>query len=400
MFDEAVLEKYADVLLWGLSTARKGSFKKNDVILVQYDPAALDLAEILYRKILERDMYPIQRMGMTNTIEHSFYDLASQSHLKFLPPGDKELYQSLNGRIFLRAPESLTHLKDIDPSRIGKVLVSRKPFREIMDKREENGVYSWTLCTYPTAGLAKQAKMPLSAYAGQIRKACFLDLNDPVRKWEAIHSRASEIKKWLSGLKVRYFHIVSSNIDLVITPGDRRKWAGISGHNIPSFEVFLSPDFRGTEGVYYANLPTFRSGNYVEGVHLVFKKGKVVEAEAKKGGEFLKKQVAMDKGASRVGEFSLTDKRFSLIDRFMADTLFDENFGGPDGNCHLALGSSYSDTFSGNRARLTKEMKGQLGFNDSALHWDLVNTEPKTVTAHLTNGREIVIYEKGIFQNK
>ncbi len=72
----------------------------------------------------------------------------------------------------------------------------------------------------------------------------------------------------------------------------------------------------------------------------------------------------------------------------------------PDGNCHLALGSSYSDTFSGNPARLTKEMKGQLGFNDSALHWDLVNTEPKTVTAHLTNGREIVIYEKGIFQNK
>ena len=400
MFDRSVLEKYADVLLWGLSTARKGSFKKNDVILVQYDPAALDLAEILYRKIFERDMYPIQRMGMTNTIEHTFYDLASQSHLKFLPPGDKELYQALNGRIFLRAPESLTHLKDIDPSRIGKVLVSRKPFREIMDKREEKGVYSWTLCTYPTAGLAKQAKMPLSAYAGQIRKACFLDLEDPVRKWEAIHARASEIKKWLSGLKVRYFRIVSRNIDLVITPGDKRKWAGISGHNIPSFEVFLSPDFRGTEGVYYANLPTFRSGNYVEGVHLVFKKGKVVEAEAKKGGEFLKKQVAMDKGASRVGEFSLTDKRFSLIDRFMADTLFDENFGGPDGNCHLALGSSYSDTFSGNPARLTKEMKGQLGFNDSALHWDLVNTEPKTVTAHLTNGREIVIYEKGIFQNE
>ncbi|MRR08467.1 MAG: aminopeptidase, partial [Deltaproteobacteria bacterium] len=107
-----------------------------------------------------------------------------------------------------------------------------------------------------------------------------------------------------------------------------------------------------------------------------------------------------DKGASRVGEFSLTDKRFSLIDRFMADTLFDENFGGSDGNCHLALGSSYSDTFSGNPARLTKEMKNRLGFNDSALHWDLVNTEEKTVTAHLENGREIVIYEKGVFQNE
>ncbi|MBP1748836.1 MAG: aminopeptidase [Deltaproteobacteria bacterium] len=400
MFDGEILEKYADVLLWGLSTARKGSFKKGDVVLVQYDPAALGLAEILYRKIFERNMYPIQRMGLTNAMEHTFYEMASASQLKFLPPGDRELYQAINGRIFLRAPESLTYLKDIDPFRIGKVLVSRKPFREIMDKREERGAYGWTLCTYPTAGLAKQAKMPLSAYAGQIKKACFLDLKDPVGKWETIHAEATEIKKWLSGLNVKYFRIISRSMDLVITPGDKRKWAGISGHNIPSFEVFLSPDFRGTEGVYYANLPSFRSGNYVEGVRLVFKKGKVIEAQAKKGGEFLKKQVAMDKGASRIGEFSLTDKRFSQIDHFMADTLFDENFGGSDGNCHLALGASYSDTFSGNPARLTKEVKNKLGFNDSALHWDLVNTEPKTVTAHLTNGREMVIYEEGIFQNQ
>ena len=399
MFEKEGREKYADVLLWGLSTARKGSFKNGDVVLIQYDPAALELAETLYRKVLERGMYPLSRTVLTNTMEHAFYEMASEQQLKFLPPGDKELYQAINGRIFLRAPASLTYLKDIDPSRIGKVLVSRKPFREIMDKREEKGAYSWTLCTYPTAGLAKQAKMPLSAYAAQIRKACFLDLKDPVRKWEAIHAQAAGIKKWLSGLKVKYFRVVSRNMDLILTPGEKRKWAGISGHNIPSFEVFLSPDFRGTDGVYFANLPSFRSGNYVEGVRLVFRKGKVVEAEAKKGGEFLKKQVALDKGASRVGEFSLTDKRFSLIDRFMADTLFDENFGGTDGNCHLALGASYSDTFSGNPARLTREMKARLGFNDSALHWDLVNTEPKTVIARLANGREMVIYEKGVFQN-
>ncbi|HOC46996.1 MAG TPA: aminopeptidase, partial [Syntrophorhabdaceae bacterium] len=226
MFDKETLEKYADVLFWGLSTARKDSFKKGDVILVQYDPAALNLAEILYRKVLERGMYPIQRMGLTNAMEHSFYEMASASQLKYLPPGDKELYQALNGRIFLRAPGSLTHLKDIDPSRIGQVLVARKPFREIMDKREEKGVYSWTLCTYPTPGLAKQAKMPLSTYAGQIKKACFLDLEDPVRKWEDVHAQATEVKKWLSGLKVKYFRIVSSSMDLVITPGDKRKWAG------------------------------------------------------------------------------------------------------------------------------------------------------------------------------
>jgi aminopeptidase len=82
----------------------------------------------------------------------------------------------------------------------------------------------------------------------------------------------------------------------------------------------------------------------------------------------------------------------------MADTLFDENFGGAYGNCHIALGASYSDTFRGKPALLTKKFKQQLGFNDSALHWDLVNTEKKTVTAHLVGGRTQVIYENGRFK--
>ena len=105
----------------------------------------------------------------------------------------------------------------------------------------------------------------------------------------------------------------------------------------------------------------------------------------------------MDRGASRLGEFSLTDKRFSKIDAFMANTLYDENYGGKHGNCHVALGSSYADTYSGRPGDLTRARKTQLGFNDSALHWDLVNTEPKRVTARLQNGDRLTLYEKGCF---
>ena len=82
----------------------------------------------------------------------------------------------------------------------------------------------------------------------------------------------------------------------------------------------------------------------------------------------------------------------------MANTLYDENYGGRYGNCHLAVGSSYSDTYDGDPADLSKDMKCELGFNDSALHWDLVNTERKTVTALLTNGKRVLIYEDGIFK--
>ena len=138
--------------------------------------------------------------------------------------------------------------------------------------------------------------------------------------------------------------------DLKITPGEQRKWAGVSGHNIPSFELFVSPDWRGTEGTYTANLPSYRSGNYVEGVRLTFRKGTAVDIEAETGEAFTVQQLRMDRGAARIGEFSLTDRRFSRIDRFMADTLFDENFGGKFGNCHIAVGSSYTDTYAGDPA--------------------------------------------------
>ncbi len=105
----------------------------------------------------------------------------------------------------------------------------------------------------------------------------------------------------------------------------------------------------------------------------------------------------MDKGANRLGEFSLTDKRFSKINVFMANTLFDENYGGKYGNCHIAVGSSFSDSYAGDLKSLSKELKKKLGFNDSALHWDLVNTEKKRVSAHLASGKEITIYENGRF---
>ena len=399
MLNDLLLERYADVLFWGLKTARRNRFRKNDVILIQYNHAALRLAEILYEKIVAAGMNPVQRMSPTVMMERTFYGQSGSRQLVFQVPGENELCEKLNGRIYLHAPDSLTHLREIDPSRIGKVLVARKPLRDILEKREQQGSYGWTLCTLPTPELAVQARITEKLYTEQVIKACYLDRDDPVGEWETIRRNAAGIKRWLGSLKTSFFRVESPHCDLKITPGESRKWAGVSGHNIPSFELFISPDWRGTEGTYYANLPSYRSGNYVEGVSLTFVKGVAIDIHAETGEAFTVKQLRMDRGAARIGEFSLTDRRFSRIDRFMADTLFDENFGGDHGNCHIALGSSYTDTYAGNPAEMNVKLKRKLGFNDSALHWDLVNTEAKTVTAHLTTGENTVIYENGRFRH-
>jgi aminopeptidase len=397
MLTEDQIEKYSEVLLWALNTARKERYRTSDIIMIRFDPAAVRMAEVLQGKLLDRGMNPVLRGGMTPTMERNFYKKAKEKQLVFQPPGDKELCQRLNGAVYLNAPESLTHLVDVNPGRIGKVAVARKPLRDILVKREERGRFGWTLCLFPTAELAKQAGVSLDQYGEQVIKACYLDRQSPVKEWKEIYRRAKAIKAWINKLKIKTLHIESERVDLKVTPGKRRRWVGVTGHNIPSFEIFLSPDWRKTEGVYYADQPSFRNGNYVEGVKLFFRKGCVAKVEAEKGEEFIRKQIALDPGAGRVGEFSLTDKRFSRIDRFMANTLYDENYGGRFGNCHVAIGSSYSDTYDGDPSRLTKKLKDKLGLNDSALHWDLVNTEDKRVSAYLSSGKKVVIYENGAF---
>jgi len=397
MLTEKQLDRYADVLLWGLKTARTGKFKKNDIVAIRYNFQAIRLAEILYAKLLEMGIHPVQRMNSTSTMERSFFEISKPSQIVFQPPGEEALCKNLNGSIFLHAPESITHLRDIDPKKIGKALLARKYLRDILEKRDEKGIFGWTLCSFPTQELARHSGLSLKEYTSQIVRACFLNKTSPVSHWQEIYRNAVSIKKWLNSMNVDFYHIESENIDLKITPGDKRKWIGLSGHNIPSFELFLSPDWRGTRGVYFADQPSYRSGNYVKKVRLEFKKGAVVKIEAEAGEKFVKNQLSMDPGANQVGEFSLTDKRFSKIDKFMANTLFDENYGGKHGNCHIALGSSYSDTYDGDTKRLTKALKKKLGFNDSALHWDLVNTEKKRVTAHLVSGKKVIVYENGKF---
>ena len=397
MFTEKQLERYADVLWWGLTTARKAPFKKNDIVLIRFHRPAVRLAEVIYAGLLSRGMQPVQRMSPTITMERDFYLHASNRQLVFLPPGEKELMAHLNGSIYLHAPESITHLGDVDPQKIGKAAVAQKTLRDILNLREARGRFSWTLCVFPTAELAVQAGISLEEYSRQVIKACFLRKADPVAEWRHIFENARTIKKWLNSMKIKYLHVESDHIDLEITPGEKRQWIGISGRNIPSFEIFISPDWRGTRGTYYANQPSYRSGNLVEGVNLEFKSGKVIKVMAKTGQTFVRKQLQMDEGADKLGEFSLTDKRFSKINLFMANTLFDENYGGKFGNCHIALGSSYSNTYAGDGEGLNQTLKQKLGFNESALHWDLVNTEKKLVTAHLQTGKAVIIYENGRF---
>ena len=398
MLNDRQCQRYAEIMLWALQTARRGRFRRGDTVALRFGLQALPLAERIFEGLIEKGLNPVLRPLPSAHMERVFYQQANRRQLVFIPPGEETLYRHLNGSIFIHAPESLTHLQGVAPERIGRTSLSRKPLKDILDRRDEAGDFGWTLCAWPTAEAAAKAGLDLEAYARQIVRACFLDRTDPVGRWREILRQATAVKRWLDALPVRMLHVTSAHCDMEIVPGAQRRWLGLSGHNIPSFEIFISPDWRGTRGRYYADQPSYRSGNRVAGVHLRFERGRAVEAGAEQGEAFLTQQMTTDPGACRLGEFSLTDRRFSKINRFMASTLFDENYGGRQGNCHVALGSAYTDSFVGDPAELTAARRRALGFNDSAIHWDLVNTEAKEVEARLSTGRTVVIYRNGEFQ--
>lgn len=397
VFDAELLEKYSAVLCWGLETSLGRKLVRGDTVLVRFDAPALAAAEALYGLLVEMGAHVAWRMEPTAGMQKHFYTHAGMRQLDYQTPGEREYYSSLTGMIRILAPDSLWHLAEVDPEVIERAEYARKPLRLLRDKREGMGMFAWTLGAYPTPALAQAVGMEESEYALSMARACLLTQADPVREWRDVSRRLSEIKDWLNGLNARAFRVESEAMDLEVSFGECRRWLALTGQNMPSYEVYFSPDWRGVRGVYYADLPSIRRGGLVRGARLEFDKGRVVRAAAEQGMTNLMEGLSTDQGAGRLGEFSLTDAEISRVNHFMGLTMYDENFGGTFGNCHIALGAAYPKSFDGDALDLDEAMIRKLGFNSSSIHWDLVNTQKKAVTALLVEGGQKVIFENGRF---
>jgi len=202
----------------------------------------------------------------------------------------------------------------------------------------------WALVEYPTEAAAAEAGMTLPEYQDFVYDACLLD-------WDAEEERMGEIKKRFD--RAATVHIVGAETDLTLGIEGREGVVSAGFRNMPDGEVFYSPVEDSAEGVItYAEFPAVYLGHDVVGARLVFREGRVVEASAAEGEEFLKQILATDEGASRLGELGLGCN--PRITRFTRNVLFDEKI---DGTIHLAVGASY--TYTG-------------GKNESAVHWDMV----------------------------
>lgn len=399
---QKILDRYARLMVRFALREGKG-IKKGDVVYLVGSEVTKPLFLAIRNEILDAGGHVISNFIPDDTPElnfgRDFYEHASKAQLEFFPEKYmKGLIDTADHLLYIIADVNKEALQGIDPKKIMMKNAAMKPYMKWRQKKEAAGKFSWTLCLYGTDQSAEVVGLTPKAYWDQIIKACYLDEEEPVRKWRSLYKDLEKYRQKINKIteKTEKFHISGKDADLWITPGEGRQWLAGRGANVPSFEIFTSPDWRGTNGWIYFNHPLYRYGNIMKGIRLEFKDGRVVKSSAEQGAEIIKQMIAT-KNADKIGEFSLTDKRFSRITKPMGETLYDENMGGPQGNTHIAVGAAYRDTYTGDVSKLTDKKAEKLGFNDSVVHTDIISTTKRTVTAHLKDGSQKVIYEDGMF---
>lgn len=393
--DNKILEKYAKLVVnFGLNNGK--GMKKGEVVFISVPEFAKPILKPIYIEVLKNGGYPIVHF-MPDDFAATLYTYGTDEQISYFPEKLlKGRVDEINHHIIILGDKNPKELESIDPKKVMLYQKSLLPYRQWRDVKENKGEFSWTLCLYPSSAMATEAKMDLQEYWTKIIDACYLNETNPVKKWQEIQKEVRRIISKLDSLDVEKFHIEGENVDLWITLGEKRRWIGCDGCNIPSFEIFTSPDWRGTNGYVKFDRPLYMYGNLIEGIKLEFKNGIVVNFSATKNEKLLKELLAIE-NANKIGEFSLTDSRLSRIKDYMAESLFDENVGGTFGNFHIALGSAYDNTYTGSITELDKKQREILGFNKSAIHCDIISTTDRKVTAHLKNGEKKMIFEEGKF---
>jgi aminopeptidase len=317
--------------------------RPGDQVVVRSTTLAAPLLLALQRELLEREAWPLLRVELPGAAE-GWWAAARDAQLDDFARADLLEAESTQATIGIQAPENTTALAGVDPARMARAARARTPVREASLRRR------WCGTLWPTAAGAQRAGMGTGEFAAFVRRATFLDRDDPVAAWGELHALQARLIERLA--RATELRIEADGTDLALRVGGRT-WVNSDGRrNMPSGEVFTGPLEDSAEGRIRFGVPSSPRGVEVAGIELELRAGRVVDARAERGLEYLLATLDTDPGARRLGEIGIGTNRG--IDRPVGAILFDEKIGG---TVHLAVGSSYPETG---------------GTNQSAVHWDMI----------------------------
>jgi aminopeptidase len=320
------------------------------IVRIDSSATGLPLATELYAAALRVGAFPYVNVELESVTELLVAE-GSEDQISFVPPTAEAEVDAIDAIITVWSEGNTRALTGSAPERHQRLIAATRELTNRRWARISAGEMAWAGVLCPSPAHAQDAGMSVSDYESFVFRACHVqDDGDAVGHWQA---RSVELNAHAERLaSVRELRIVGPGTDLRVAVTGR-KWEAADGHyNMPDGEVYTSPLEAETEGEISFTFPALFHGREVDGISLRFEGGQVVATEARHGHDFLEALLGLDDGARRLGEVA-----FGLnyeIDRFTANTLFDEKIGG---TMHVALGSAF------------QELGGQ---NESALHWDLV----------------------------
>jgi aminopeptidase len=396
-----LLERYADLIV-----SVGANVQPDQVVAVEALPEAAPLVHAIARRAYEKRARYVDVMYFDGMAKRLRAELASEDTLDWVPPwlGRRmELLAELDSARIVLVPLATPGLMEgVDPGRAGK---DRLPTLKETFKTIDDRSIAWTLSPYPTVGWAKRVypdvpdEQAVDRLWQDIAHVCRLDEPDPALAWQERIEQIFQVASRLDALDLDALHFVGPGTDLTVglLPSSRFAKEGGSSQtrtgvrhvpNLPTEEVYTTPDPERTEGVVSATKPLDLGGSLITNLRVRFEGGRAVSIDADENADALRARTVVDDGAARLGEVALVDSesRIGRLGKTFFTTLLDENAAS-----HLALGDAYSAPV-GDPADLAR-------INESAIHIDfMIGSDDVTVTGLTKSGETVPILRQGTWQ--
>ena len=278
-------------------------------------------------------------------------------------------------------------LGDLPGERVGKARMLE--LAEESNRQINEQLNNWTVIGVPNVGWAEQmfGEPDLDRLWETVEFTVRLDEDDPVAAWRAHVARIGKRAKTLDELEVDSIHFKGPGTDLRVGLLPESRWQGCESvtasglpyvANMPTEEVFTTPDLRRTEGFVRSTRPLALYGRIVKGLEVRFEAGRIVDVKADEGADVVRGQLDTDDTAAYLGEIALVDgtSRIGQTGLTFYDTLFDENT-----TCHVAYGGAYAEAVEGGVIE---------GVNVSNVHTDFMVGGPEVDVDAVTRSGTVV----------
>jgi aminopeptidase len=399
--NEELLDRYAELIV-GFGA----NVQPDQVVAVEAALEAAPLVRRLTRLAYERGARYVDVVYFDALVKKIRIESAPEESLEWVPPWLGRRMLDLGdldaARIVLSPFIAPGMLEGTDPARAGR---DRLPtVRELFKVVDDRSV-AWTISPFPTEKWARlvfpelDPDDALAALWRDIEHVCRLDEADPVEAWRSRIDEIWQAASRLDELGLDALRFVGPGTDLTVglLPSSRfAKDGGTSTTrtgihhvpNLPTEELFTTPDPERTQGVVASTKPLDLGGSIVEGLRMRFEGGRAVEIEADANADTLRRRVATDEGAARLGEVALVDgkSRIGRLGRTFFNTLLDENAAS-----HVALGDAYATPIA-DPADLPR-------INESEIHVDfMIGSNEVAVSGVTHDGDEVPLLVDGAWQ--